>query len=95
MKSTSRFSLLIAAGLMFTAAASACWQRLEPAFAVVAAAYRKVKDWVLDGFKMAGGEGDGFARPAMLLKQAKAFVQRLVKRQRPEVTGSWRMCPST
>lgn len=29
------------------------------------------------------------------LVQARAFVMRLAKRERPELTGSWRMCPST
>lgn len=27
------------------------------------------------------------------LAQAKAFMQRIVKRERPVITGSWRMCP--
>lgn len=29
------------------------------------------------------------------LMKAKAFVLSLAKRERPELTGSWRMCPST
>ena len=29
------------------------------------------------------------------LVQARAYVMRLAKRERPELTGSWRMCPST
>jgi len=33
-------------------------------------------------------------QPAVLLAQAKAFTLRLIKRERPVVTASWRMCPS-
>ena len=29
------------------------------------------------------------------LVQARAYVMRLAKRERPELTGSWRLCPST
>jgi len=91
MKWTSRFSLLLAAGLMF---AAACWARAEPVFHVVTAAYRAVKDWVLDGFKLAAAKVED-TKPAVWFVQAKAFVLRLAKRQRPELTGGWRMCPST
>lgn len=55
---------------------------------------RMLKNLVLDAFKLAGTEGVGFALPAVVLVQAKAFVLRLAKRERPVVTNSWRMCPS-
>lgn len=32
--------------------------------------------------------------PALLLVAAKAFMQRMAKRERPRVTTLWRMCPS-
>ena len=32
--------------------------------------------------------------PAVRFLQAKAFAQRLVTRERPQITGTWRMCPS-
>lgn len=34
-------------------------------------------------------------RPMVMLERARAFQVRLAKRERPEITGSWRMCPST
>ena len=36
----------------------------------------------------------GGRSPSVRILQAKAFVQRLVKRERPVVTASWRACPS-
>jgi hypothetical protein len=33
--------------------------------------------------------------PAQHLVAARAFVQRLVKRDRPLLSAGWRMCPST
>lgn len=34
--------------------------------------------------------------PAVVgIVKAKAFVLRLVKRERPQISPSWRMCPST
>lgn len=60
--------------------------------------YKRAKDWLVDtvsyGFKLFGGEDEGEAKPAVLLIQAKAFVMRLAKRERPVLTSSWRMCPS-
>lgn len=35
------------------------------------------------------------SRPAVVLRSAKQFVLRIVKRDRPVVTPRWRMCPST
>jgi hypothetical protein len=35
------------------------------------------------------------ALPAVRQVQAKAFKARIEKRERPVVTNSWRMCPST
>ncbi len=59
----------------------------------VSAAYRVVKKLVADGFKLM--ERADSARVAERpLVQAKAFVQRLAKRERPTVTPGWRMCPS-
>lgn len=78
----------------FAIASTVAWA-IRPAFDVVTATYRKVKDWVLDGFKLAACADENHPRASALLLQAKAFVLRLAKRERPEVTGSWRMCPST
>lgn len=58
-------------------------------------AYTRAKSWVLDGFALAAtSSGKRMPVPVPLI-QAKAFVLRLAKRDRPVVTSSWRMCPST
>lgn len=92
MKKTSLLALAAMACFAMASAAVA-WAR--PAVELVVNTYRAAKKLVLDGFKLAANGGDGLFRPAVLLVQAKAFVARLAKRERPEVTGSWRMCPST
>ncbi|AVQ81663.1 hypothetical protein [Variovorax sp. PMC12] len=59
------------------------------------AVYRVACDLVSGGLKLAARiDGAGFARPAVLLTQARAFVLRLAKRERPHLTPGWRMCPS-
>lgn len=57
--------------------------------------FRGVKDFVLGGIALVAGTPAETNGPAVVLVQAKAFVMRLVKRERPVVTNSWRMCPST
>ena len=37
---------------------------------------------------------DKLHRPRVAFVQAKAFMQRIIKRERPVMTASWRMCPS-
>lgn len=56
-------------------------------------AYRFAKDWLVDGFKLFAST-DTVSRPTIARVQAKAFVQRIMKRERPTVTPGWRMCPS-
>lgn len=92
LKTRSLFAWALMASAAVCAAVAAV--TVPIAQAVVATA-RAFKDFVLDGFKLAGGEDEGEAQPAVMLVQAKAFVLRLAKRERPEVSGSWRMCPST
>jgi hypothetical protein len=83
MKSTLFRSVLAFAALACAAASS-----------TFVATVRAIKNLVLDGFKLAVPAVEA-RRPAVLFVQARAFVLRLAKRQRPEVSGSWRMCPST
>jgi hypothetical protein len=92
-------TLLIGAFLAM-ACISACI--IAPAREVMAFAYRvyrRSKDWLVDGLtgalKLAGGDPLESPRHVELLVQAKAFVMRQAKRERPELTGAWRMCPST
>ncbi len=84
-------SFLAIAVLACAALASASYDAVAKP---IIAAYQMVKGLVLDAFKLASIEGSGFAKPAVHRVQAKAFVQRLEKRERPVVTSSWRMCPS-
>lgn len=55
---------------------------------------RRAADIVLAGLELAAQPQLVF-RPAVMLERARAFQVRLAKRDRPEITGSWRMCPST
>ncbi len=52
------------------------------------------KAWLVDAVGLVAGTDTEQRKPAVLLVQAKMFVQRLVKRERPVVTSTWRMCPS-
>ena len=85
-------SFLAIALLACASLAVACYHAVaDPVVAVC----RMAKSFVLDACKLAANEGSGVAKPAVQCVQAKAFVQRLVKRERPVLTNSWRMCPST
>ncbi len=42
-----------------------------------------------------GGSGCIDLNPISIFASAKAFVLRLAKRERPQLTAGWRMCPST
>lgn len=89
----SRFASLAAiAFLGCMAFAAAAYNTVAPR---LIAAARAVKTWALDGFKLAAQVDAPLSRPAVVMVQAKAFVLRLAKRERPQLSGSWRMCPST
>lgn len=45
------------------------------------------------GLKLFQAEPTG-RNPAVRIVQAKAFVARILKRERPVLTSAWRMCPS-
>lgn len=60
----------------------------------VVAAYQVVRELVLGAFKLAANETHGASKPMVKRVQAKAFTQRIEKRERPVVTSAWRMCPS-
>jgi hypothetical protein len=61
---------------------------------VVASVGSFLKTLVLDGFKLAVPDAGGKDAAVVAFVQAKAFVVRLAKRERPLVTDNWRMCPS-
>ena len=56
--------------------------------------YATVKAVVFDGFAIVARVGAESNGPVRELVQAKSFTQRIEKRERPVLTGSWRMCPS-
>ena len=89
MKSTLRF--IAFAVLACASLVSATFGALRE---VAAATYRMAKDWMRDGFKLMAGKTFDLSPVSLRIIQAKSFVQRFMKRERPEVTGSWRMCPS-
>lgn len=87
------FTLALAACLAF------CWRCLTDAADVTYRAYQVVKDFavkaVRSAFKLAKQAQDSRMPAIVALVQAKAFVIRLAKRERPVITTTWRMCPST
>lgn len=83
--------VLLAAACMLASAVSFF---VTPAVGLAVATCRKLKTLVLDGFKLAASEPESQRKPAVWRVKAKAFILRLAKRDRPEVSGSWRMCPS-
>ncbi len=74
--------------LACTAFAIACTE-------AVAVGFTKLKAWMFDGIALVAGDTGTLSQPVKNIVQAKAFVLRIAKRERPVVTSSWRMCPST
>lgn len=56
---------------------------------------RMLKYLTLEAVELAGNKSAVARRTILWFVWAKAFVCRLAKRQRPTVSSSWRMCPST
>lgn len=57
--------------------------------------YRAVKKSLVDGFMQVMATDEPAKASTVWFVRAKAFVARIVKRERPVVTNDWRMCPST
>lgn len=86
-------SLALGAALAITACVVDRWHDLQ-VFTV--RAIKAVRDWLagasLDFAKLAGASTTG---PRLVgFVQAKAFVRRVIKRERPVISALWRMCPS-
>lgn len=62
---------------------------------VVVSTARALKNVALDGFKLAANAQADKARSVLPFVQARAFVGRLIKRERVLLSGGWRQCPST
>jgi len=84
-------SFLAIALLACASLASACYDAVA---SPIAAVYRAVKGFVLGAFDAIAVESVESRKPMVQQVRAKAFVQRIEKRERPVVTSSWRMCPS-
>jgi len=84
-------SYLAIALMACASVAMACFHAVaDPIFTTL----RSLKGFALNACSLAAGEGSGVAKPTVMRIQAKSFVMRLVKRERPVVTSTWRMCPS-
>lgn len=88
MYSSHRSGILYAALAM---AATACIVSIRDSFASFAQACKRLALHFVD---IVAPAAETLQRPAVAFVQAKAFVQRIVKRERPVMTASWRMCPS-
>jgi hypothetical protein len=87
-------SFLAIALLACASLASAAYAAVAPMVIAVVGFAQRLKDLVIDGIALVARAVADVNRPAVVLVQAKAFVQRLAKRERPVVTSTWRMCPS-
>lgn len=94
--SRSRFSSLVAVACIALAAVSA--PVIDAAYAAVGVARYC---WEAVAARLFGDPakseriiGAAISRPRVTLVSAKAFRDRLAKRERPVVFPSWRMCPT-
>ena len=76
---------------VFSMAAAVCIIAVGAVYAVG----RMLKYLALDAVELASNKSAVARRAVLWFVWAKAFVCRLAKRQRPLVSSSWRMCPST
>lgn len=95
----SRSSRFLSIAVLAVAAAASAFSSAAVAFGdYVVAAVHRAWGFMMDGF---GPEvsvkpmSPSQRKPSVALVAAKAFVLRMVKRYRPNVTPMWRMCPST
>jgi hypothetical protein len=89
----SSFSRLLLAAIAF--AAAACSSIAQAAVATVYAVGYVLKSLVLSGIELASNKDASLRRAVIWFVWAKAFTMRIARRQRPLVSSSWRMCPST
>lgn len=91
MKFSFRFRSLLAVSAI---AAAACSAMVHMVVASVYAAGHFLKTLVLGGIELAANKSASLRRAGVWFVWAKAFTLRIAKRQRPQVSSSWRMCPS-
>ena len=83
-------SLALAACIAFAATAVAAVSHMADA---AIASCRGFKDRLVDGF-LALATAQPREPQAVPFARAKSFVQRIARRERVQLTSSWRMCPS-
>jgi len=91
MKRSFLASIALLACAALASVAVATYDRVVGA---AASAYAGIRAFVLDAVATVAGSDSGAKGSMVLFVQAKAFVLRIAKRERPVVTASWRMCPS-
>lgn len=93
MKSTIRVLVAMSA-LAIAAAVSACSSAFTALSDVFRTARVRAFGFVLGVFEHAA-QGQAAVREAVvLILAAKEFLQRIVRRERIEMTPGWRLCPS-
>jgi hypothetical protein len=98
--SRSRFSTAIACGLIVAASivstsTTAITTGAANTIIAISDAWRWVTDLVLAPFKVAAAAVvKNLPGPALALIAAKQYLTRQVKREKPQLSPSWRMCPS-
>ena len=83
---------LIALAVM--ACAAACAKVVDKVVDAAYFAYKVVSDVVAHAFKLAKPDAESRTPRVIGFVQAKAFVLRIAKRERPVIENSWRMCTS-
>ena len=84
-------SLLAVAVIAVAAVASRTWDHLLDAGTAAVAHAKRFAVHVVNVLAPAPAEGRA---PSVRLIQAKAFLARITRRERIQMTGGWRMCPS-
>ena len=92
MKRSSIFSVIVLSLALCVSAASYCVDRVTTA---VYATGRWLRDFTFGVVSVVAGPAEPTHGPAVRLVQAKHYLGRLIRRERPQVTNTWRMCPST
>lgn len=91
-------SLIALAFLAASAVSSAAYAVREVAAYCVSGARRSWR-WLVDMVLAPPATGAAIVRtmpgPAVALIAAKQFLMRQIKRERPQLSPSWRMCPSS
>lgn len=84
-------SLLALAVVAAVCLATRTWERAAEIGYGVAAFCKTIGRHVVD---VLAPTADSDRAPAVRFVQAKAFVQRIIRRERLQMTSGWRMCPS-